>query len=481
MRTKLNRRLFIQKSLWTAGSLAALPVGGRLHASESDLGARVKPDRKLRCALIGCGNRGQAHLDAAIGEHQQDLVAGIDPDQSRHAFVSGWLRKNRPDAPVPRFFTDYREFFDKHAREVDAIFIATPNHQHALPALLAIQHGIPVYCEKPLCHDIGEARQLRKMALAHPKVATQMGNQGHCDEGYRRLVEYLRAGIIGEVRETHSWTNRANGGLGERPPAIAVPKELAWDTWIGPAPYRDYHEGLHPHGWHDWYDFGNGSIGNMGCHVLDGVYWALGLEHPSSVEMEQCRGGSHEQFPVGARIRWDFPARGKKPPVHVYWYEGFRPDASLNQIGDLQQVSLEAQNLPEVFKKLKEQFPDEEFASSGTLYLGEKGTIYTGTYGEHMHIVPIESMKDFPKVRKTLPRLNNVFANFVDTVLQGKSDTGASFDYAARLTEFSLLANLAMRAGTGNKVQWDGPAMNVTNMKELNQWVAREPREGWRI
>ena len=418
MRTKLNRRLFIQKSLWTAGSLAALPVGGRLHASESDLGARVKPDRKLRCALIGCGNRGQAHLDAAIGEHQQDLVAGIDPDQSRHAFVSGWLRKNRPDAPVPRFFTDYREFFDKHAREVDAIFIATPNHQHALPALLAIQHGIPVYCEKPLCHDIGEARQLRKMALAHPKVATQMGNQGHCDEGYRRLVEYLRAGIIGEVRETHSWTNRANGGLGERPPAIAVPKELAWDTWIGPAPYRDYHEGLHPHGWHDWYDFGNGSIGNMGCHVLDGVYWALGLEHPSSVEMEQCRG---------------------------------------------------------------EQFPDEEFASSGTLYLGEKGTIYTGTYGEHMHIVPIESMKDFPKVRKTLPRLNNVFANFVDTVLQGKSDTGASFDYAARLTEFSLLANLAMRAGTGNKVQWDGPAMNVTNMKELNQWVAREPREGWRI
>ena len=145
---------------------------------------------------------------------------------------------------------------------------------------------------------------------ATSKVATQMGNQGHCEEGYRRLCEYIWAGAIGKITETHSWTNRANGGEGPRPPTLPIPAGLHWDEWIGPAPYRNYHSDLHPHEWHGWYDFGNGSIGNMGCHVLDGVYWALKIEHPSSIEVEQMRGGSDERYPTGSRVRWDVPARG---------------------------------------------------------------------------------------------------------------------------------------------------------------------------
>ena len=152
--------------------------------------------------------------------------------------------------------------FDKLHKQIDAVFVATPNHHHALPSMIAMQLGKGVYCEKPLCHDMAEARKLREMSHKY-KVATQMGNQGHCDEGYRRLCEYVWAGVIGKITETHCWCDRSNGGVGPRPPTQPVPAGMHWDEWIGPAPYRDFHADLHPHEWHGWYDFGNGSLGNM--------------------------------------------------------------------------------------------------------------------------------------------------------------------------------------------------------------------------
>jgi predicted dehydrogenase len=441
--------------------------------------AAVGSGEKLKCVQIGCGGRGMTHLDEAIGKGGHILYGIVDPDARRHAVIQKWLQGRSLDASKLHKFTDYRLMFDQIGREIDAVFIATPNHNHALAAMLAMQLGKGVYCEKPVCHDVAEARRLREMAQ-RCKVTTQMGNQGHCEEGYRRLCEYIQAGVIGQVTETHSWTDRANGGVGPRPPSQKPPAGLSWDPWIGPAPYREFHDDLHPHEWHGWYDFGNGSIGNMGCHVLDGVYWALQLEHPTSIEMEEVRGGSNERYPTGSRIRWDFPARGTQSPVKVYWYEGLRKDVSAEASGNLRTAKGDARNLPPMLADLQKQFPDEEFGTNGTIYVGDKGVIYTGCYGERMHIVPMEKMKQTPAPAKTLPRTKDIFTNFTEACQQGKTDTAASFEYGTRLTEFTLLGNLAQYAGVGQKVEWNGPEMKVTNLPELNRWIKREYREGWR-
>ena len=224
---------------------------------------------KVNCAVIGCGDRGMTHIAAVAGEN---LVAIVDPSEPRHAAALNALAKRNPNAGNVQAFTDYRPMFDKIGKQIDAVFIAAPNHHHAPASMIAMQLGKAVYCEKPLCHDIAEARRLAEMAR-QCKVATQMGNQGHCLEGYRRLCEYIWAGAIGQITETHSWTDRANGGFGPRPAPESPPAGMNWEAWIGPAPYREYHKDLVPHEWHGWYDFGNGSLGNLGCHVLDGVYW----------------------------------------------------------------------------------------------------------------------------------------------------------------------------------------------------------------
>jgi hypothetical protein len=286
--------------------------------------------------------------------------------------------------------------------------------------------------------------------------------------------------VVGKITETHSWSNHANGGAGPRPPALPVPEGMHWDTWIGPAPYREYHEDLHPHEWHGWHDFGNGTIANMGVHVLDGAYWSLKLEHPTSVEVEEMRDGSDERFPSGARIRFDFPARGgDMPPVKVYWYEGLSKDAGPAPRRGLRSAKKGFANVPPLLRELQRKYPDEEFDSNGTFYIGEKGILYTATYGGRMHILPMEKMREIQQPRRTLPRPKNVMEDFLDACRQGKIETAASFDYASRLTEFILLGNLATRAGVGKKLYWDGPNMKVANMPDLNQWTNVPYREGW--
>ncbi len=468
MKTKLNRRSFLKHTALTTGVLSAVPFN-ILHAANAG--------DKIRCVQIGCGGRGMSHLNATLDEH---LIAIVDVDDKRAGVVKKLLTDKQRDAEKVQVFTDYRKMFDQIGKQVDAVFIATPNHQHALAAMIAMQLGKNVYCEKPVCHDIAEARQLRAMA-AKTKVATQMGNQGHCEEGYRKLCEYLWAGVIGNVTETHSWTNRANGGEGPRPVIEPVPAGLHWQEWIGPAPYREFHSDIHPHEWHGWYDFGNGSIGNMGCHVLDGVYWALKVGHPTSIEVEQMRGGSQERYPTGSRVRWDVPARGDLPALKVYWYEGLNADAKGQPEGGLRAVKGNNRNFPPLLLDLIKQFPDEELDSgdSGTIYVGEKGVIFTGTYGDKMHILPWQKMKETPAPPTTLPRPKGIFVDFLDAVRAGKTETSVSFDYGTRLTEFAILGNLAMRAGAKQKVMWDGPNMKVTNLPELNAWVKPEYRKGW--
>ena len=470
MKRHLTRRAFIRRSAVAAGVFAAAPFN-ILHAQNSG--------EKVRCVQIGCGGRGTSeHLSRTLNEN---VVAIVDVDENRHASAKKYLQSKGVDADKVQVFTDYRRMFDKIGKQFDAVFIATPNHHHALPAMIAMQLKKNVYCEKPVCHDIAEARALRKMA-AKTKVATQMGNQGHCEEGYRKLCEYIWSGVIGKVTETHSWTDRANGGEGPRPPSKPVPVGLHWDEWIGPAPYRDFHEDLHPHEWHGWYDFGNGSIGNMGCHVLDGVFWALKCEHPTSIEVERLRGGSDERYPLGCRVRWDIPARGDMPACKTYWYEGLNETTTDKPQGNLHKAVGDARSFPPLLLELRKQYPDEEVdrGDSGTLYVGEKGVIYTGTYGDRMHIVPYQKMKETPAPPQMLPRPKNIFVDFLDAVRAGKTETSVPFEYGTRLTEFALLGNLAMKAGLHNKVMWDGPKMKVTNIRELNAWVKRPYRKGWK-
>ena len=474
MKPCLTRRSFLKGTVFTAGGWSALgffPSLNLLAASPSDT---------LRCVQIGCGGRAMTHLDEVIGKSKQMLKAMVDPDEKRQAAVRNWLKQHQLDADGVQAFTDYRRMFEQVGKDIDAVFIAAPNHHHAPAAMMAMQLGKSVYCEKPVCHDVSEARKLREMARKY-KVATQMGNQGHCEEGYHRLCEFIWAGVIGKVTETHSWTDRANGGVGPRPPYVPPPEGLHWDEWIGPAPYRDFHTDLHPHEWHGWYDFGNGSIGNMGCHVLDGVYWALKLEHPTSIEVEEMRGGSDERYPTGSRIRWDCPARGDMPAVRVYWYEGLNKNTTAEAVGNLRAAKGEARNLPPLLIEFQKQYLDEQFDSSGTLYVGEKGVIYTATYGDRMHLIPMEKMQDLTPPPKTLPRSKTIFTDFIEACRAGRTDTAASFEYGTRLTEFAALGNLAQHVGEGKKVLWDGPGMKVTNLVDLNQWVKREYRKGWRV
>jgi predicted dehydrogenase len=416
------------------------------------------------------------HVGTALG---QNLVALVDADEARLDVARDFVKSKNGDPDRVKVFTDYRVLFDKLGKDLDAVFVATPNHQHALPALIALQLGIGAYVEKPLCHTIDEARTLAK-AASQSKAATQMGNQGHCEEGYRRLCEYVWSGAVGAITETHSWTDRANGGIGPRPPKLATPAGLHWDSWVGPAAFRDYHADLHKHEWHGWYDFGNGSLGNMGCHVLDGVVWALKVGHPTRVEVEQVSGGSDERYPTGTRIRWDVPARGDLPPLKVYWYDG---RAGVGDPGDGNKATPKGPrgtpNLPPLLAELKKQYPDEKFDSNGTLYVGEKGILYTGTYGGGVRVVGKKSA-ELASIPKTLPRTSGVAGDFLRAVRDGKTDTAAGFDYSARLTEFTLLGNLAQRAGAGKPVEWDGERMTVTNLPDLNRWVKVEPRDGWR-
>lgn len=469
----LNRRLFLQRAAVAAGALSVshfIPGPNILTAADAG--------KKLNCAVIGCGGRGMTHLESCLKEN---LVAIVDPDESKHAKVQKWLQDKKKIAGKFEAFTDYRTMFDKMAKHIDAVFIAAPNHHHAPASLIAMQLGKAVYCEKPVCHDVAEARKLRETAAKY-KVATQMGNQGHCQEGYRRLCEFIWAGVVGKITETHSWTNRANGGKGPRPAKSNPPAGMSWDAWIGPAPYRDFHGDLHPHEWHGWYDFGNGGLGNLGCHALDGVFWALKLEHPTSFEVEEMWNGTAERLPTGSRVRWDFPARGDMPPLKAYWYDGRIGNGDPGDgPKEYHEGTKGAKNLPPLLLEMQKKYPDEEFDSSGTLYVGEKGILYTGTYGGRMHILPIEKMKEIKEPPKTLPRPRDCFKDFIEAVRAGSTDTATSFDYGTRLTEFTLLGNLAHHAGLGKKVLWDGPNMKVTNLPELNKFVKTEYRKGWQV
>jgi predicted dehydrogenase len=462
----INRRTFLKH--------AAITVGTSQVVDAAFLFAGEPPGAKLRTAVIGCGGRGEVSLDGALGE---TLVAIVDIDDKRLAAAA---KKAVERGAQPKMFTDYRRMFDTMHNEIDAVFVATPDHHHAPASMLAIQHGKHVYCEKPLCHDVFEARALAHAARRH-KVTTMMGNQGHCEEGYRQLCEYIWAGAIGDVLETHSWSGFVNGGAGPRPAAKPVPAGLHWDEWLGPAPYREYHEGLHPLYWRYYRDFGTGGLGDWGCHNLDGLFWALSPGHPASIECLGSLGGNGEKYPQASVIRWNIPARGSMPALKAHWYDGGKMKTAGEAGERAGQISLP--NYPPMLAEFEKKYDCDfrEGYDGGTFYIGTKGVMHTGCYGHRPLILPESAHRAFPVPDKRIPRIKGTpIAHFLECCKQGEQ-TCANFEYAAAITEFLLLGNLAARAGAGTKVEWDGAKGRCTNLPEVNDYLRRSYRKGWKI
>ncbi len=364
-------------------------------AATKGTAAKAAPSDRIGIAIIGCGVRGTQDMDDPAVKREQ-LVAFCDVDEKTWGKAGG-----------AKTYSDYRKMFDEQ-KDIDAVFIATPNHHHFLPSMIAMQLGKGVYTEKPMAHSIQQARQMAEASLKY-KVPTQMGNQGHYGEGTAKCVEYLQAGAIGKVAEVHCWTDRANGGTGGRPPTKPVPPGMHWEEWIGPSPFRDYHDGLHPHGFHDWYDFGNGSVGNMACHICDCAVVGLKLKYPTSVTAEAILGGSAEQYPRGTRVRFDFAAREDMPALKFYWWDGQRPGGNSREaLGEWATVPANGQNRPPLVEDLEKKY-NRKLGGNGTIYVGEKGYFSTGTYGgEAFSSMPDTILKEAPVPPKTQPRLRRV-------------------------------------------------------------------------
>ncbi|MFO7936330.1 MAG: Gfo/Idh/MocA family oxidoreductase [Kiritimatiellia bacterium] len=461
--------------------------------------------KPLRVALIGCGGYGTfAHIPAILGQvtisnspdgkhaHQPEtdgerLVAVVDPNKRRIAGAMARVKKIVPgfDTSKIRKYADYRIMFDEMGDELDAVIIATPIHQHALPALMAIRRRIHVYLEKPLAHTIAEVRMITEEARKYG-VVTQMGNWGQSTEGPRLLREYYDAGAIGDIREVHCWSDRVDGlppGT-PRPPALPVPEGLAWDLWLGGAPHRDFHKGLLNFYWNAWRDFGNATLGNMGCHIINHAYWALNLAKPSAVELEEVYGGTKESWPIRNRIRWDFPARGNMPPMKLYWYDGIKPGSPYNKEtvggGGHRRMARQHAYAPPIRTELEKKY-DRQFTGEGSLFIGDKGVFTMGRHGDGFRMVPESAHRAFKKPPKTLPRVKGTHQEDFFRACRGGTPASSNFDHAGPLTELVLLGNIAVYAGTGKRIEWDSDKMRCTNMPEINRYLQTSYQKGWEI
>jgi len=305
--SKSSRRRFL-KTAGVAG-MSAFYVAKTSWAKES-------PNEKLQVAFIGVGGIGGSHTGGAFEAGVAcPCCAEVDERRLDNVKKERW--------PNAKCYQDYRKMFDKQHKDIDAVMVRTPDHHHFPATMIAMQLGKHVYTQKPLTHTIWEAQELLKAAKKY-KVATQMGNQGHANEGNRLIVEYIRSGWLGEIKTIHAWTNRPVWPQGiDRPEGEdPVPKELDWDVWLGPAPERPYKENVyHSFKWRGWWDFGGGAIADMACHTIDGVFWAMGARVPTSCEPVTCMPINPETFPQGAVVRWEFPASDTQPGFEMYWHE----------------------------------------------------------------------------------------------------------------------------------------------------------------
>ncbi len=434
MNQGINRREFMKRTALTG---AGLWVAGSATAAK-----RPSPNERLNIGVIGVGGRGDADLGGVASEN---IVALCDIDDNV-------LGRAATRFPMAAKYNDFRKLLER--KDIDAVVIATPDHIHAIATLMALNQGHHVYCEKPLTHSVYEARKVVEAAARH-KVATQMGNQGHSNDGARRVVELVRAGAIGPVREVHAWTDRPIWPQGidrptETPP---VPESVHWDLWLGPAPERPYNPAYLPFKWRGWWDFGTGALGDMACHVLDVAFWSLKLEHPTTVVAEGAPPHT-ETAPQWMVIQYEFPARDELPPVKLTWYDGGKRPPS-------------------------ELFEGQAVESNGSLFIGDKGKLYVpDAYGDHYKLLPEAQFADYKAPEPTIPNSPGHHAEWIQACKTG-SATGSNFAYAGALTEMVLLGNVAYRAG--KKLEWDAKKMEATNAPEARQYVRPEFRKGWSL
>lgn len=414
---------------------------------------RKAPSERLNIAGIGVGGMGAANLKNLESEN---IVALCDVDT---AYAAGTFKRY----PKARVWTDFREMLDKQ-REIEAVVIATPDHTHAVISMAAMQAGKHVYCQKPLTHDVYEARMLAQ-AAKETRVATQMGNQGHSMEGIRSVCEWIWDGAIGEIREVDAWCSLSyypwghagwSSKWGTRPTETpAIPSTLNWDLWLGPAPERPYHPAYHPAVWRCWWDFGCGMMGDRGAHTLDAVVWALKLGAPISIEATSC-GLNPDTHPLSAIVTYRFAARDNLPPLKLTWYEGTRPprpDALSDEL----------------------EWPPE----GGALFHGAKGAIMCGVYGDTPRLLPLSLHREYQRPAKTLPRVNGTHEMDWVRACKTGEPAGSDFAYSGPLTETCLLGNIAKRVDA--RIEWDASHMKVTNLPEANQYVRTEYRKGWSL
>jgi predicted dehydrogenase len=446
-----TRRQFTSTTALAALSAAVVP--------SRVLGAQG-PGNKLNIAAIGVGGMGGANLKACAGEN---IVALCDVD-------SDYAAKTFALFPQATVYKDYRVMLEKE-KGVDAVIVATPDHTHAVITMAVLQAGKHVYCQKPLTHTIVEARKVTE-AARRAKVVTQMGNQGHSYESMRLLKEWIDDGAIGKVSEVHAWTDRPVGGdpwsdfaqLAQPKDTPPVPGTLDWDLWLGPVPYRPYHPEYHPTKWRAWIDFGTGALGDMGCHILDPAFWALELGAPKVVQATSTHfepDVASQTFPRASIVRYEFPARAKRPPVKLTWYDG--------------------RLLPPIPPQLE---PGRALPASGALILGDKGAIVHGSHGaDGVRLIPETRMQEYKRPPKKLPRVVGTHED--DWIRACKEGPGgrppcSTFEYGGALTEMVLLGMLAIRM-KDTRLEWDGAALRFTNNEKANELLHIPYREGWSL
>ncbi len=448
----INRREFLgSTAVASAAAFTIVPrrvLGGPGYTAPSD---------KLNIAGVGVGGMGKSNV-RNCAEAGENIVALCDVDTD----YASEIIKEFPDAKV---YKDFRVMLEKQ-KDIDAVIVATPDHSHAIVAMTAMQLGKHVYVQKPMTRTVYEARKLTEAARKY-KVATQMGNQGHSKDSVRTVAEWVADGAIGPVREVHAWTDRPWWPQGVYRPYETpdVPRELDWDLWIGPAPTRPYHPAYHPWSWRGWWDFGTGALGDMACHVLDVAFTALKLKYPTSIEAHSPRiyvkrgivkQTMDETPPVASVIYYHFPARGKMPPVKLTWYDGGM--------------------MPPRPEELE---PGRSMGENGLVFIGDKGKILMGTYGEGARLIPESKMKAYKLPPATLPRIKGTHEkNWIDAC-KGGEPASSNFDYSGPMTEAVVLGNVAIRAG--QKLEWDAANMKVTNVDEANQYINPPYRQGWTL
>lgn len=440
-----------------------------MSEDRAEASGKIPPSDTVNVALIGLGAMGNANM-RTISRTGAKIVALCDADSA----MTDRVQKYAPEAVV---YQDYRVLLEK-AKDVDAVVVSTPDHTHAIISIAAMQLGKHVYCEKPLAHTMYELRKMAEVA-AESKVATQLGNQGHTYPTSREFQDCIKSGAIGAVREFHVREGAFNYSAVPRIVNLdddhPVPDTLDWDLWLGPAPKRKYNPFYHPGTWRSWRQFSSGMIGDFICHLVDPVFWALDLDAPTSItaESEGYDPQQHaETFPQSSRIRFAFPAKGDRPALTMYWYDGdqYTPPR------------------PEELSEGDEFIPMMGPGPTGGMVVGDKGKILYGSHGAtEWHIIPDEKMRAYMGDRDKAPDprgagMPDNSAHHLEWLREcrGEGKASSDFAYSARLSEIGILGEIAQRF-PGTELRWDSKHMTFINRPEANQYLHYAYRDGWTL